>query len=297
MVHQLPVRACGALVVLHRLRARLHPAHAVLGRVRARVARFGMMSWPIIIISFAAKQESMDGLSDSMFVSVCLQLVYIAKFFLWEGGYMCSIDIMHDKYAAGMWAPATTPVAPASHLTAPPPSPLAACAQRRLLPVLGLHGVGSVPVHHPRVLAGDAPGRAGAAAGGHHPHGRLDVHLCQLRRRPAARVLPQDLRQGPDLGFAAWYAALSSLCALCFWLLRCRAGTATEWLTCVTLAAGAWGVPDKIVASYKTLDGKKKTNLLLVSGYWALARHFHYLPELGAAFCWSVPALFTHSMP
>lgn len=70
-----------------------------------------------------------------------------------------------------------------------------------------------------------------------------------------------------------------------------------EWLTCVTLAAVAWGVPDKIVASYKTLDGKKKTNLLLVSGYWALARHFHYLPELGAAFCWSVPALFTHSMP
>lgn len=55
--------------------------------------------------------------------------------------------------------------------------------------------------------------------------------------------------------------------------------------------------PDKIVATYKTLDGKKKSNLLLVSGWWAMSRHFHYLPELGAAFCWSVPAQFTHVMP
>ncbi|KUF97459.1 H/ACA ribonucleoprotein complex subunit 2 [Phytophthora nicotianae] len=34
---------------------------------------------------------------DSMAVSVALQLVYVAKFFWWEAGYMCSIDIMHDR--------------------------------------------------------------------------------------------------------------------------------------------------------------------------------------------------------
>ena len=61
------------------------------------MARFGMMGWPVVLLSYAARQAQDGGLSDSMFVSVTLQLVYIAKFFLWESGYMCSIDIMHDK--------------------------------------------------------------------------------------------------------------------------------------------------------------------------------------------------------
>ena len=36
-------------------------------------------------------------IDDSMVVSVGLQLVYIAKFFHWEMGYMKSLDIMHDR--------------------------------------------------------------------------------------------------------------------------------------------------------------------------------------------------------
>lgn len=60
--------------------------------------RFGMMSWGLIIISFAAKQYEHYGfLSDSMAVAVALQLLYIAKFFLWETGYLSSLDIMHDR--------------------------------------------------------------------------------------------------------------------------------------------------------------------------------------------------------
>jgi 7-dehydrocholesterol reductase len=27
-----------------------------------------------------------------------------------------------------------------------------------------------------------------------------------------------------------------------------------------------------------------------VSGYWGLARHFHYVPELMMALCWALPA-------
>ena len=30
-------------------------------------------------------------------VSVGLQLIYITKFFMWEMGYMRSLDIMHDR--------------------------------------------------------------------------------------------------------------------------------------------------------------------------------------------------------
>ena len=34
-------------------------------------------------------------------------------------------------------------------------------------------------------------------------------------------------------------------------------------------------------------------SLLLASGWWGLARHFHYVPEILLAFCWSAPALFS----
>ena len=59
--------------------------------------RFGMMAWPLILVSFAAKQAETVGLSDSMAVAVGLQLVYIAKFYWWETGYLRSLDIMHDR--------------------------------------------------------------------------------------------------------------------------------------------------------------------------------------------------------
>ena len=55
-----------------------------------------------------------------------------------------------------------------------------------------------------------------------------------------------------------------------------------------------WGrKPDVIEATYRTSTGEKKTSLLLTSGWWGVSRHFHYIPELMAAFCWSVPALFS----
>lgn len=57
-----------------------------------------------------------------------------------------------------------------------------------------------------------------------------------------------------------------------------------------------WGRPPvKIEAVYKTGDGKTKKSLLLASGWWGLSRHFHYLPEILAAFAWSAPAGFEHA--
>uniref|UniRef100_A0A1D1Z9E7 7-dehydrocholesterol reductase n=1 Tax=Anthurium amnicola TaxID=1678845 RepID=A0A1D1Z9E7_9ARAE len=59
-----------------------------------------------------------------------------------------------------------------------------------------------------------------------------------------------------------------------------------------------WGrTPSKIVASYRTTKGETKTSLLLTSGWWGLSRHFHYVPEILAAFFWTVPALFNHCLP
>jgi 7-dehydrocholesterol reductase len=59
-----------------------------------------------------------------------------------------------------------------------------------------------------------------------------------------------------------------------------------------------WGrKPDVIRAEYRTSDGSTRTSLLLVSGYWGVARHFHYVPELTLAFLWSFPAGFENIMP
>lgn len=62
-----------------------------------------------------------------------------------------------------------------------------------------------------------------------------------------------------------------------------------------------WGAkPDVIVAKYTVGDGadkKEKTSLLLVSGWWSISRHFHYVPEILASFLWSCPAGFDSFMP
>lgn len=59
--------------------------------------RFGMMGWPLFLLSFAAKQQELYGLSNSMIIAVALQLIYVTKFFIWEAGYLRSLDIMHDR--------------------------------------------------------------------------------------------------------------------------------------------------------------------------------------------------------
>jgi 7-dehydrocholesterol reductase len=59
-----------------------------------------------------------------------------------------------------------------------------------------------------------------------------------------------------------------------------------------------WGKrPETITASYTTERGERRNSLLLVSGWWGLSRHFHYIPEVLGAFFWSVPALFGHLLP
>jgi 7-dehydrocholesterol reductase len=58
-----------------------------------------------------------------------------------------------------------------------------------------------------------------------------------------------------------------------------------------------WGQPAKYInALYDTGKGTRKS-ILLYSGWWGLARHFHYIPEIFASFFWSLPALFENFMP
>lgn len=59
-----------------------------------------------------------------------------------------------------------------------------------------------------------------------------------------------------------------------------------------------WGKePTYIVAKYTPSDSVERQSLLLTSGYWAISRHFHYIPEVLASFCWCLPALFENVLP
>jgi len=59
-----------------------------------------------------------------------------------------------------------------------------------------------------------------------------------------------------------------------------------------------WGKkPQFIAAKYKTTDGETRENLLLVSGWWSVSRHFHYIPEILLSLAWTLPALFQSVLP
>ncbi len=63
-------------------------------------------------------------------------------------------------------------------------------------------------------------------------------------------------------------------------------------------ATTVWGrPPDLIRAPYTTADGRQHESLLLASGWWVIARHFHYVPEIALALAWSLPAGFTNFVP
>ena len=187
--------------------------------------RFGMMSWGLILLSYAAKQDALYGLADSMFIAVALQFVYIAKFFMWETGYLRSLDIMHDRagyyicWGCLVWVPS---IYTSSTLYL---------------------------VHHP-IQLGNALGTIifliGAA-------GIIINYLADRQRQ----------------------------------IVRAKNGACLVWRK----------TPKLIDATYTTLNGETKQTLLLASGWWGIARHFHYIPELIGALSWSLPALFTHFMP
>lgn len=187
--------------------------------------RFGMMSWSLIILSFAAKQKQLYGLSDAMIVSVALQLIYIAKFYIWEPGYMRSLDIMHDRagyvicWGCLVWVPSIYTSA-----------------------TLYL-------VNHP-------------------------IHL----KTPLAVTI---------FAIGTLGIVINYLADLQRQRVRATNGKCTVWKK----------KPELIVATYTTRQGDKKKTILLASGWWGLARHFHYIPELIAAFCWTVPALFFNVLP
>ncbi len=187
--------------------------------------RFGMMSWGLFLLSYAAKQAELGGLSNSMLISVALQLIYIAKFYVWETGYLRSLDIMHDRagfyicWGCMVWVPCIY-TSPSMYLVLHP---------------IELNTVWATLIFSLGVLS-------------------IMINYLADKQRIVARATDGNCK--------------------------------------------IWGKkPTTLVAHYKTEDGTAKKTLLLASGWWGVARHFHYIPELAAAFLWSVPALFSNFAP
>ncbi|RUR05013.1 7-dehydrocholesterol reductase [Legionella sp. km772] len=187
--------------------------------------RFGMMSWGLFLISYCAKQAELGAVSNSMLISVGLQFVYLSKFYLWEKGYLRSLDIMHDRagfyicWGCMVWVPCVY-TSPSMYL-----------------------------VTHP-------------------------IHLNNL----LALVITVLGVVSIMINYFADKQRLNT---------RASNGECTVW----------GKKPVTLAVRYHTEQGEEKHTLLLASGWWGVARHFHYIPELTGTFFWSVPALFTHFAP
>ena len=186
--------------------------------------RFGMTVWPLLMLTFAVKSYELHGFVDSMWVSVFLHMVYFAKFFWWEAGYMRTIDIMVDR--AGFYI-----------------------CWGCLVFIPGLYAVtGLYLVNNPVIL------------GPVYSIIILALGTASIVINYLADLQKQDVR------------ATNGQCKI-------------------------WGKkPEVIRAKYTPDDGKERESLLLVSGYWGIARHFHYIPELALSFFWCLPGLFNHVM-
>jgi len=185
--------------------------------------RVGMMYWAVGILCYAAKNMEINHgrLSNAIFVNVALQLIYITKFFYWEMGYMCSMDIQHDRagyyicWGCLVWVP-------------------------------------SVYTSHSFYLAEHSP--------------KLNL--------------------------------TTTVALLCIGTLMIWINYDSDNQRYVFRQSGGecliWGSkPNKIVAEYTTDKGELRKSILLVSGWWSISRHFHYVPEILAALCWSLPSLNT----
>jgi 7-dehydrocholesterol reductase len=204
----------------------LHPRAFGVSLKQLVNCRVSMMGWSALFVVFALHQHEAHGaITTSMAISAGLVIVYLLKFFVWEGGYFHSLDVMHDRFGYYIcWGV--------------------------LVWVPGVYTIfGQYLAEHPRDLP---PALAMAIA---------LTGLAALWVNYAADAQRQRVR-------------------------------ATDGRTTV------WGrAPRTLVARYRTTDGAERTNLLLTSGYWGLARHFHYVPELVLALCWALPAGLAHVTP
>jgi len=184
--------------------------------------RFSMTFWMLAGLSYAYRSYTLHGVVDyGLLFSAVSTYLYLVKFFLWEIGYLRSIDIIVDRagyqiqWGCLVWVPCV-----------------------------------------------------------------YSFHTRFLVRHPSQLSLPVAAIIG-SIGFAG--------VLLNYW--------ADEQRKRFRESNGdmkVWGRPaDYIRAEYVVTEGGKrvtKSSLLLACGFWGIARHFHYVFELTAAWSWCLLA-------
>jgi 7-dehydrocholesterol reductase len=131
-------------------------------------------------------------------------------------------------------------------------------------------------------------------------HDRFGYYICWgvLVWVPSIYTLPgQYLVHHPRALEPAWAATLVAVGLVSIWV-NSAADAQRQRVRATNGKTTVWGkAPALLRAQYVSSDGCERENLLLASGYWGLARHFHYVPELSLALCWSLPAGFDNFLP
>lgn len=188
--------------------------------------RFGMIGWSVSVLSFAAAQHARDGFLDpGIAVSAGLQAIYLLKFFIWEAGYMRSMDIIVDRagfyicWGCLVWVPSL-----------------------------------------------------------------YTTHTLFIVNHTGAVGWPMAF-----LIFAVGLAAI---------YINWQADRQRQLVRATQGNCTIWGKkPELMRAKYLTDTGEERESLLLLSGWWGVSRHFHYIPELTAALMWCIPGGVSHLMP
>ncbi|KAJ3448220.1 7-dehydrocholesterol reductase [Anaeramoeba flamelloides] len=188
--------------------------------------RIGMVLWALLNIIYLDAQYSLHGhLSDSMLVSVVLQLVYITKFFWWESGYFFTIDIMVDR------------------------------------------------------------------AGFYICWGCI-AYLPLMYTIPSLFLVQSPIELGSAKALAILLFGLSSI------LLNYWSDQQKQIFRKTKGKCKIFGKEPKILETeYTDKNNQIKKGMLLISGFWGMARHINYLFEICLAFAWSVTGLFSHLFP
>lgn len=131
-------------------------------------------------------------------------------------------------------------------------------------------------------------------------HDRFGYYICWgvLAWVPSVYALPaQYLTTHPRDLAAPVAAAIFALGVLCVYV-NYAADAQRQRVRATQGNTTVWGRKPAIIhARYRTADGAEHDSLLLASGWWGVARHFHYVPEIGLAVAWTLPAGFGHFLP
>lgn len=131
-------------------------------------------------------------------------------------------------------------------------------------------------------------------------HDRAGYYICwgclvwvpSMYTSPAMYLTNHPIQLNPWIACTMFAAGLASV-FVNYWADEQRASFRRLHGKCTI-----WGKPATyITATYQTDKKDLKTNLLLTCGFWGLSRHFHYIPEILAAFLWTLPCLFQGALP